>query len=106
MKRLITARDRAGVPMQGFEASDYVDRLSLVANVKKDHAVPAGARWVFFSPNANLYVNFAGDATVPGADIVDGTASVQNPGLRGIEGVTTISLIATEACAVTMEFFS
>jgi len=41
--------------MQGFEASDYVDRLSLVANVKKDHAVPADARWVFFSPNVNLY---------------------------------------------------
>lgn len=90
----------------GLNASNHVDARVLAAGVAESHVVPRGARYVLFSANTDFYAKFDGTAAVPAADVTDGSASVLNPGLRGISGVATIGLISSSICVVTMEFFS
>jgi hypothetical protein len=93
-----------GRDMIGFARATYVNARALAASTAESFTVPAGAQYVNFAATANFYANFTTTATVPG-DVTDGSASVLNPGLRSIEGATTISVISPVACAITAEFF-
>ncbi|MGO9177161.1 MAG: hypothetical protein ACLQED_13640 [Desulfobaccales bacterium] len=82
-------------------ASQFITNHSLTANTAKTITVPAGARWVNFSPRANLWVNFnGGTAMIPSADVLDGSGSYFNPPMFYIGplyagGVTTYPALAT-----------
>lgn len=86
-------------------APTYVDVRVLAANVAEAHTVPTSARFVIFSSTCNFYANAVTTAAVPGADVTNGSASELNPAAWFIEGVTTISLIAANACTITMAFY-
>jgi hypothetical protein len=90
--------------MVGFARANYILARSLAANTAESFTVPSGAQYVNFSATADYYVSFVTTATVPG-DTTDGSASVLNPGLRSIEGATTISVISAATCIITAEFF-
>lgn len=84
---------------------DYVDARVLAASVNEDHTVPADAKYVIFSAEADFYAKKGGTATIPGADVTDGTASELNPAGYDIEGVTTIGLISGVGQTITMAFY-
>lgn len=105
MKELKMVLDGNGRDVLGIGRSSYVDACAMVANVAQAVTVPAGARYVNFSSTADFYVKFGGTAAVPGA-VTDGSASVLNPTLRGIDGAATIGLIAPAACEITLEYFA
>ena len=88
--------------------SDHVNDAVLAAGVAKQYTVPASANWVAFSPDGDFYAKFGANPTaaIPAADVTDGTGSVLNPTVRYINGVAKISLIASIATVVTMEFYS
>jgi hypothetical protein len=101
-----------GQGRRGFAplADDYVDARVLAASTAERHTIPTGAKFVVFSADATFYAKF-GDVTVtaavPAADVTDGTGSSVNPEAREIpSGVTHISLIATAATVVTMDFYA
>jgi hypothetical protein len=92
------------------EGSGFIDARVLAANTSEAHAVPAGARYVNFSANADFYARFQSDntaITVPAADVTNGSAPAFKPGMREIpEGTTHILLIAPATTVVTLEFWS
>lgn len=91
------------------QPSDYIDVRILAGNVVEKHTIPAGATHVVFSATANFYAKF-GDtnvaATVPSADIIDGTASELNPSARRIPAnAGFLSLVSSESCIVTIAWY-
>jgi len=86
---------------------NYTDVRVLAANTAETHTVPAGAHFVVFSSNcAAFYVNWSTTATVPGADVTDGSGSELNPTQRYMgTGVTGLSLISPTTCTITMAFY-
>jgi hypothetical protein len=79
----------------------------LAANTAESITVPANARFALFSATADIFVNYATTATVPGDTAVsDATASELNPSMRFVSGVTTISVISPEASVVTVSFWT
>lgn len=91
-------------------APAYVNARSLAANTPEDITVPAGARFVRLSGTTTFYANFYAASAVPGADIADGTGSIQHllgspEGYICVVGVTTISVVAGGNCIVTASFY-
>lgn len=86
--------------------SSHVDARVLAAGVAEVHQIPANAKYVLFSSNADFYANIGAAAAVPAADVTDGTASELNPTMRALGTATSIGLIAPTACVITMSFFA
>lgn len=93
-------------------APDYVDHRILEAGIVERHALPAGARFVWFSANTEITVKF-GDSSVvttcATTDVTDGTAGELNPGFRRIpDGATHVSLAPAGRATtrVTLSFWS
>jgi hypothetical protein len=92
----------------GLVASDYINAVVLAAGVAKRISVPAGANYVKFSSTAfPYYVRWSTtiDATVPVADVTDGSAPELNPDQANIRSLTSFSIISPSACTVTASFY-
>lgn len=79
-----------------------VDALSLGAGVAKRYTIPTGVKKLMVVSDKDLLVK-EGDSTVvatlPVADVTNGTAPMLNPGLLEIpSGVTHISVYCASAC--------
>lgn len=87
-------------------APAYVDARVLAANVAESQTVPTGANWVLFSSTCNFFAHPSATATVPAADTTTGVASELNPAAWKLtSSITTISVIASATCTVTMSFY-
>lgn len=83
----------------------YIDARVLAAGVNETHTVPAGAEVVFFGRDGDFYARPNGAATVPAADVTDGTASELNPTCWDVRSTTQIGLISVANRVVTMSFY-
>lgn len=104
MKEMKNHLDVNRNPTYAIPAKTYVDAAVLAASTKEDMTVPSGARIVVFSSTGDFFANYDADAAVP-SDTTDGTASELNPTTRNIQGVTTISLIASATPTVTLTYY-
>lgn len=87
-------------------APTYVNARVLAANVNESATIPTGAKKVIFSGTCDFYARPGGTATVPAADVTDGTASELNPAAWHLDGsFTTIGIIAASACNVTTSWY-
>lgn len=93
--------------MQYFRsAPDYVDARVLAGSTAESHTVPADVRWLIFSSTcATFYARKNAAAAVPAADVTDGSASERSPTAWFVENLTSIGLIAPEACIITLSFY-
>jgi hypothetical protein len=93
--------------MLGMLASDTINAASLAAGVAKRIVVPAGANLVKLAGTGSFYVrwNAALDATVPVADVTDGSGSELNPQSANLRGLASFSIISSAACVVTASFY-
>lgn len=89
-------------------ATDTVDVRVLTASVAERHTVPSGAAFVLASSAADFYIRWHAslDASIPGADVTDGSGAEYKPGLRNIAGLASFSIIAPGAAVVSLSFFS
>lgn len=103
---LVALRDGYS-PMPRQIPSSVMARV-LAASTAESITVPAGARWVVFSCTASFYVNCYTTATVPAADVTDGTASELNPSAYELPltDVPAISVISGSACVLTAAFYA
>lgn len=108
MNSLRVQETASGFPVTYFiTASSYNNNISLAANVAKSVSVPTGARFALFRPTADFYARWDGSAaTVPAADITDGTSSILNPEGVEVVGLTTFSVISPYACNLQIAFYS
>ena len=90
-----------------LRAPDYIDARVLAANTAEQHTIPADARVVIFSLTGDFFAKYGTNptATVPAADITDGTGSELNPTARYVRPGEKISLIASDTVTITMAFF-
>lgn len=103
-------RDRNGNTYPIPKSAAYVDVRFFAAATAESHTSPTGAMWVIATPTVDSYINTSGTAVVPSADVTDGTASTFCPaGVKTpfcVGGDTTISVIATVAGSVQLEYYS
>lgn len=95
---------------QAPQFSDTVHDIVLAADTLVRIAVPAGARFVSFSFDADVRVK-AGVSdtalTLPVSSVTDGSGSVLNPGARRLPATAThLCLRAAAACKGSLEFWS
>jgi hypothetical protein len=92
-----------------------VDSILILSNEPKLYAIPSGTELIMFNATKDIYVLFGDEEVIaelpstPGDDVLDGTASMLNPGL--ICGITFstythVSLISADTCYVTIQRWS
>lgn len=84
--------------------SKYVNAYVL-SDTAKTITIPTGAKFVMFSCVSDFYINFAGTAVIPVSDVTDGSASELNPTVRGVDGYTSFSAIASASCVLTVAYY-
>lgn len=98
--KLCMTRDINGYNAFGLIPTYDVYGASLTANAEQHVVVPSNFQYwlaVFtYSPGANVWVDFAGTATVPGGT-VGLIQSVLNPAGRQVKAGSTISFITADA---------
>lgn len=82
----------------------------LAASTAETITAPAGARFVLFSSTCDFYALTGGTATVPSADVTNGSASELNPAAYALYGsageVSSISVITSAtSCILTAAFY-
>ncbi|WP_029008336.1 hypothetical protein [Azospirillum halopraeferens] len=105
MRSLHNHDDAMGTPVPAVDPSSHRLAVVLTAGGSRTVAVPAGARFVLINATGPLWVQYGAAATVPAADITNGTAPELNPAARWIEGITTLGLAAPGACAASLAFY-
>lgn len=83
----------------------YVNNYVLTASTNKAVTIPSGARYAVFAASADIWVRVGGTASIPSADVTDGTGSELNPVVRWIEGETTIGVISAYDAKVSIIFY-
>ena len=111
IRNLVQVKDANREVVPGSAPSGgYVDCRVLAASTHESHTVPDGAKHVLVTVTGNTFVNIGGTATVPAADITDGTSSVlcvnAVPRVFALHGASAIGIIASAVQTVTLEFFS
>ena len=105
MRSLTALDDAMGRPSLAIISSDTVLAIVLTAGTSKQIPVPAGARIVLFSPTAPYWARIGGVASVPAADVLDGSAAELNPVAREVRGGGVIGLAAATAATVSLSFY-
>ena len=111
LKELVVPRDTRNIPAtaQSVNTGGYVDCRVLAASTAEVQTVPTGAKKVLITVTGNSFVQFGGAATVPAADVTDGSSPVlivnTVPRMFACEGVATIGVISSAINTVTFEFF-
>lgn len=77
----------------------------LTAGTPRLIAVPAEARLVLFNATQAFWASFGMSATLPVADMLDGSAPELNPAGRRLEGVSQIGLVAATDAVVNLLFY-
>ncbi len=103
--RPVSVQDIPGQALTGLAYPQWIDVRVLAAGVAETHTIPTGATYVLFSTTSNFYVAYSGTATVPSADITNGSGPELNPVLRSVSGLASISIISPATCIVTMAFY-
>lgn len=83
----------------------YVNSYAVSAGVAETITWPAGALWCNISAGANYWTRVGGTATVPGADITDGTSSTLNAAQRAKGPESSFSIISATSQQVSVEFW-
>lgn len=105
LTQIIHATDANGRPTAIIPPPDNAMVIILAAGQNKNIVVPAGASRVLFSATAPFWARIGGTASVPSADILDGTAPELNPLARMVGGGQSIGLAAASPCIVNLCFF-
>lgn len=86
--------------------SKYIDAYVLAAGVAQDIVVPSRARIAIFNSNSNFYVSWTGVAAVaPATNVTDGSGPEMNPAARDVSNYDGFSMIAPDACVVTIAYY-
>ena len=85
--------------------ASYVDDFVLAANVAETVTVPSLAQLMNVRSDVDLWTRTGGTASVPAADVTDGTGSALNVGVRLVYPGQTFSIVAGATCHVSIEWF-
>ncbi len=105
MKAFTMKRGANGEQTFARPAPDHIDVRVLAANTGEFHTVPTGAAYVIFSADGDFFARPNSGAAVPATDVTAGTGSELNPVIWALNGVTSISLIASAPRIVTLTFY-
>lgn len=87
-----------------------INGYALAANTAKTITFPldangAAPNYAEFAANGDFYARWNGTATVAAADTSDSAGSELTPGMRCIEGLTSVSVIAPAATVLTIAYY-
>lgn len=86
----------------------YIENRVLAANTAEVITVPVGAKSMRISTPQILWLNRNGVATVPAADVTDGTGQLTvqiGSDHIGLNGAETVGIICASIAALSIEFF-
>lgn len=105
MRSLTALDDAMGRPSLAIVSSDTFLAIVLTAGTSKQIPVLARARIVLFSATAPFWARIGGAASVPAADVLDGSAAELNLVARQVRGGGVIGLAAATATTVSLSFY-
>ncbi len=105
MKPFSLGRDRNGRELPVVEQSDYLCALVFAGPGSQSIPIPSGATFAAFASTGAYWVRVGGSATVPAADVLDGTAAELNPPSRALGGATVLGVAVPLACTVSVAFY-
>lgn len=106
MLDFIIEHDANRQPTGIIPQSDVIYNLVLTANTEKVVTVPSGADIVVFGTTASFYCKMNSTVEIPATDIIDGSGGELNPTARQVAGISTIHLIASSDCIITLSFYN
>lgn len=86
--------------------SQYIDAYVMAPGEAQTITIPTGARIAIFNSSANFYVNWQAAAAEPTNNITDGSGPELNPMVRDVSDYSSFSMVAPDACVVTIAYFS
>lgn len=105
MTPFITLEDSMGRRTDALSPPNCCLVVMLSAGVPKKVVVPHGATVMLASCTGLFWVRYGGSATLPVADILDGTAPELNPAARSVAGLSSLGLIAPADCILNLCFY-
>lgn len=105
MEPFILTNDAMGTPTPILPSPSSSIAILLEAGQSRLVTAPAGARVVLFSASIPFWARIGAAATVPAADILDGSAPELSPVARTLGKATTVGLAAVSAGTVNLVFF-
>lgn len=112
MRLFLPSRAALDIPRASMapEPSDHVNTFVLSAGGSGRQEIPEGARFVSFGATGNFFVAFGGadvSASIPSAEVADGSASELNPAARMTpDGATHVSITVPAAATVVLSFYA
>jgi len=103
--KAVNALSQESARIAAIETSDYVNAY-ILGGAAVTVTVPTGATVAAFSSTTNFFANWKTTATVPGANITNGTSSELNPSSRAVIAGGTFSVIAPAAGVLTIAFYN
>jgi hypothetical protein len=98
------------VVVASVQQSDTIYAIVMAANTAQYITPPAGANFVLFAASGGndfyMLLNVTSGLSVPAANNTAGTSPELNPLIRELKGATSIGLVTTAACNITMAFYS
>jgi hypothetical protein len=91
--------------LTALPAATWIDSVVLAANTAATYTIPTGAKYLLFSANGVFYVNYNSLATIPTITNASGSSVEIGPMLRGVTGLTSISLIAPAATIISISVY-
>jgi len=92
------------------QQSDTINNYVMTANTAQYATVPTGANFVKIGRTAGadllVLLNATSGMTVPSSNVTNGSGYEVNPLNLSLNGATSIGIIATGACLVSLSFFS
>jgi hypothetical protein len=88
--------------------SNTVNAMDFTAAGVKTQNIPTGANLVLIQPASgqDIFVKLNAAATIPGADVTDGSACQQDVPFIHLGGATTISIATNAAGIVTLAYYA
>jgi hypothetical protein len=103
--KFVASRVMGSIPF-----SNTINAMNFTAAGVKTQNVPTGANLVIIQPASGQDVFVALGATptaaVPPGDVTNGTASMQDPSVLAVTGMTEISVATATAGIVTLSYYS
>ena len=92
-------------PHYGVEQSDTINAVVITGGSESTSTVPSDARWVLMSSDNDFYFIINATASVPAADVTNGSASELNPVMRRVDPGDVLHFISDYDCVVTLAYY-
>jgi len=105
IRRIKQMIDGNGNYVLGLNFPEFIDNLVLIPNTAKTYTIPENTKIINIVSTGDFWVAADVDASIPDADIIDGSGSLLNPAVLSVSEITALSFISSSACKISISVY-